>query len=88
MPTNDPLGPRGAAVLSDAWSDVRFAIRSLEEAGLLVRAAAQHLREQHPGVDVKLLLAEADEARRRAETLRAIVNLPELIAARQLTGVQ
>jgi two-component system, chemotaxis family, protein-glutamate methylesterase/glutaminase len=74
-----------AAVSEGVEGSLWNAVRSLEEAGLLLHELAAHVEKGHDIGDAARLREQAEQARRQAEELRQLLNAREPLAA-QPTG--
>jgi two-component system chemotaxis response regulator CheB len=69
----------GAGVDEALWN----AIRSLEEARMLMDRMAEHLRASHPANDAERLSARAEQMRRHQDVLRALASESEALAPKR-----
>jgi two-component system, chemotaxis family, protein-glutamate methylesterase/glutaminase len=69
-----------AAVSEGVEESLWIAVRSLEEAGLLLQMLAAHVREGHDARSAQRLLDQADRARRQSAEVRQLVNAREPLA--------
>jgi two-component system chemotaxis response regulator CheB len=66
-----------AAVSETVEASLWNAIRSLEEAGLLLQTLAAHLTERHEEADTQRIIEQAHEARRHSNSIRELLNVRE-----------